>query len=131
MKKWALCLSIVAILAASGFAFVSAQAAPKPQKGVIVGEAISIAHYAMKGTRGEESVEPGKYHAENGFPVGILEEETGDIYICIYRDNAPASHLETANETFQPLMGQKVVAQGLIYRAKGINLMRVSVMSEY
>lgn len=112
-------------------AYVSAQDAPKPEKTFIVGEVIAIADYAMTGRRGEEAAEPGKFQAEKGFPVGILEEETGDIFIAVWRNSAPASHTELANKRLQDLMGMKVAAQGLVYRAKGINVIRMSLVSEY
>ena len=96
----------------------------------MVGNAIEITTYAMKGL-GEEHAAGGRQRAEHGFPVGILEEETGEIWVCVYRNTAPASHLETANKVMAPFIGQKVVVQGLKYRAKGVNVIRVSVISEY
>ena len=123
-----LCL-VAAVL--SGAAYVHAQDAPKPEKGVLVGECIALANYAMRGDRGEDAAEPGKYQAEQGFPVGIIEEETGDVFIAVWRNSAPASHLETANKAFAELMGKKVAVQGLIYRQKGLNLIRASLISEY
>jgi hypothetical protein len=68
---------------------------------------------------------------EQGFPVGILDEASGEVWIAIFRNNAPASALETGNKMLQPFMGKKVVVQGLKYKAKGVNLMRVAVISEY
>ena len=132
MKKWLVILGIVAT-AFAATAYVtgqSASAAPKAVKGVLVGDAIEISTYAMKGP-GEEHFEGGKHRAENGFPVGILEDETGIVWVCVYRDSAPASHLETGNESLAPYIGQKVVVQGLKYTAKGANVIRVSVISEY
>jgi len=105
--------------------------APKPEKGVLVGEVVDIANYAMKGWLGPEHAEASAYHVERGMPVGILDEESGDLFVAVYRDNAPASHLEAANEVLKPLVGKKVAVQGLIYRAEKINLVRIAVVSEY
>lgn len=117
-------------MALSAMAYVSAQEAAKPEKGVMVGDAIEITTYAMKG-HSEEHFPGAKHRAEAGFPVGILEDETGVIWVCAYRNTAPASHLETANKVMAPFIGQKVVVQGLKYRANGVNVIRVSVISEY
>ena len=129
MNKWIVIVGVT-LTAFAGMAFVSAQEAPKAEKGVLVGDAIEITTYAMKG-HGEEHVAGAKQRAERGFPVGILEEETGEIWVCVFRNTAPASHLETGNKVMTPYIGQKVVVQGLKYRAKGVNVIRVSVVSEY
>lgn len=129
MKKSLVIVGVIAT-ALSAMAFVSAQEAAKPEKGVLVGNAIEITTYAMKGYS-EEHFPGARHRAEAGFPVGIIEDETGDFWVCAYRNTAPASHLETANKVMAPLIGQKVVVQGLMYRAKGVNVIRVSVISEY
>lgn len=112
-------------------AFVSAQAGAKPVKGVIVGEVIDIATYAMKGQRGEDARAAGIRNSSKNFPVGILEEETGDIYIALYRNPVPAASMGLANPMLSEFMNKKVVVQGLLYKAQGINVIRVSVVGEY
>ena len=113
-----------------GAAYVNAQAA-KPEKGVIVGLAVEISTYVMKGPEADGFSETCTSRSEQDFPVAIIEEETGDVYFCIYRDPAPASHTVKANKILTEYMGQKVVVQGLKYKRNGINLIRVSVISEY
>jgi len=76
-------------------------------------------------------VEAHRARIEEGFPVGIIEEETGEVWIAVFRDPAPASHLDTANEHLLPYAGKKTVVQGLKYRADGVNVVRVGVASEY
>ena len=111
-------------------AYVSAGTAPKGEKGILVGDVVDITTYAMQGL-GEENVAAFKNRAELGFPVGIVEEGTGRVYICVYRNPAPASGLQLANDVLAPYMGIKVAAQGLKYHAEGVNLLRLSVISEY
>ena len=126
-------LTLTTVLIASLFtvvAYVSAGTAPAAEKGVIVGNVIDIATYATKGL-GEDNVAAFKNRAELGFPVGIVEEGTGRVYICVYRNPAPASSLQTANDVLAPYMGMKVAAQGLKYHAEGVNLLRLSIISEY
>lgn len=126
-------LTLMIVLAASMFtvvAYVSAGTAPKAEKGVLIGQVVDITTYATKGL-GEENMAAFKNRSELGFPVGIVEEETGRVYICVYRNPAPASGLEMANKVLTPYMGMKVVAQGLKYHAEGVNLLRLSIISEY
>ena len=130
MKKWA-AMAAVAVMVFSGVSYVSAQSTPKPEKGVVVGTAVEISTYLMKGVDFEGFAATCKNRAELGFPVGIIEAETDKLFVVVYRNPAPASSLETANKIMAELMGQKVVVQGLIYRSKTANLIRISVLSEY
>jgi hypothetical protein len=137
MKTWVSMAVAMAIAFTCGMAMVSAQdkpapaEGPKPEKKMIVGEAVSLATYAMEGKLGAEMAEAMKYEAEKGFPVGIVEDETGAVYIAVYRDNAPASHLEAANKHMVDLVGKKVSAQGLVYSMPNLNVIRISLISEY
>lgn len=129
-NKWMVAVSGLAV-ALCAIAYVSASAEPKPVNGTIIGVVIDIADYAMFGRLGEEHADSGKYRAEHGFPIGILEEETGTVWIAVYRLPVPAAGLQTANSTLAPLMGQQIVAQGLLYRAPGVSLIRVALAREY
>ena len=129
MKYLALATVIIASLF-TAVAYVSAGEAPKAIKGIIVGDVIDITTYAMKGS-GQDNTQAYKNRAGLGFPVGILEEDTGRVYICVYRNPAPASGLQLANDVLAPYMGMKVAAQGLKYHADGVNLLRLSIISEY
>lgn len=129
MKKWLVIVGVtVSVLAA--FAMSHAEDGATPVKGVLVGNVIEISTFAMKGT-GEDAIEGAKHRAETGFPVGILEDETGTLWVATYRHTAPASHLETANKILAPYVGMKVAAQGLKYSLDGVNVVRLSVVSEY
>lgn len=129
MKYCTLATVIIASLF-TAVAYVSAGEAPVAVKGIIVGDVIDITTYAMKGQSGDNT-EAYKSRAGLGFPVGIVEEETGRVYICVYRNPAPASGLQLANNVLAPYMGMKVAAQGLKFHADGVNLLRLSVISEY
>ena len=132
MKKWAFNLIAAALLVAGTY-YVSAQPqdAPKPEKKMIVGEVIDIAGFVMKGAIGEEHADAIKFRTEGGFPVGILDEESGEIYIAVYKNPAPASVLETANKVMAEYAGMKVAAQGLVYRSHGMNVIRIAIIGEY
>lgn len=110
-------LGAVQVLAVSG------------QKSTIMGEVIDIAGYAMKDARGEEDAEAGRFRAEKGFPVGILTEE-GEVYVAVYKNPAPASGLETANDMLMDLMGKEAVVRGTVYEAQGIKVVQVQIASE-
>ncbi len=129
MKKVAVIAGFVALLAMS-VVVVNTQAQAKPEKGMVVGDVIELSTYAIKGSDGDNT-ETYKTRSEQGFPVGIVEDETGDVWICVFRSPAPASHLETGNKHLQEFMGKKVVVQGLKYQTKGLNVIRFSAISEY
>ncbi len=136
MKKLTIILAAAALCATIGAtAFVSAQDepanAPKGEKGVLVGEVISVADFAMFGRRGEEHAASGQLQVDHGMPSAIIEDETNEVWLTCYRDPAPASHLESSNEILRDYMGKKVAIQGLKYRAEGVNMIRISVVSEY
>lgn len=99
------------------------------EKTTITGEVIDIVGFAQNGARGEEHAEAGRYHAEKGFPVGILTED-GEVYVAVYRDPAPASPMETANEQLAPLMGKEVVAQGVVSEASGVKIIELALVAE-
>lgn len=128
MKKTLLVIALVVTLGA--VAYVSAEAVNTPDKGIVVGTAIEISTYATQGVS-EKDVAAMVSRCEQGFPVGILDEASGEVWVVIFRNNAPASALETGNKHLQQYMGKKVSAQGLKYKAKGVNVMRVAVISEY
>ena len=123
-----------AVMAVCVVAYVSAtpgNADAKPEEGMVVGEVIDIGNYAMKGLRGEENAAAGRYRSDLGFPIGILEDETGRVYVALYRLPVPAAGVQTGNTVLSPYMGKKVVAQGTKYHAGGVNVLRISLVTEY
>ncbi len=126
MNKALVFTGAVAVLLVSMTFVVSGESA-QPEKGILIGTAIELSTYAMQGNNAESMV----FRAENGFPVGLIEEETGELFICVFRNPAPASSMETANKRMTPLMGKKVVLQGLVYRSDSFNLIRIGTLSEY
>lgn len=126
MNKALVFTGAVAVLLVSMTFVVSGESA-QPEKGILIGTAIELSTYAMQGDDAESMV----FRAENGFPVGLIEEETGELFICVFRNPAPASSMETANKRMTPLMGKKVVLQGLVYRSDSFNLIRIGTLSEY
>ena len=132
--KYLTMLAMSLALGLGTVALISAQSTsttPKGVKGIIVGEVIDLATYAMKGERGDAAREPGIHNSGKHFPIGILEEETGDLYIAVYRNPAPASSMELANPILEKYMNKKVAAQGLLYKAPGLNFIRLSIVGEY
>jgi len=127
MKK---ILVTIALIVALGTVVYVAADVPTPEKGIIVGTAIELSTYATQGVT-EDDVPAMVSRCQQGFPVGIVDETTGEVWVAIFRSNAPASALETGNRMLEPLMGKKVSAQGLKYEAKGVNLIRIAVISEY
>ena len=127
MKKSLLAVAVLAIFAT---AVVSVSAAPKPVKGILIGQIVELTTLSMTGDV-KTNLETAKSRAEHGFPVGLIEEETGTVWMLAYRSAAPASHLEVANKHVQEYMGMKVVMQGLQYKNGGVNTIRFTTVSEY
>jgi len=130
MKKIA-CIALAFAVAAGVMTHVNAEVKVEQEKGIVVGEVIDLVNYAMYGRMGEDHVEECNYRAENGFPLGVLEEETGTVYVAVFRLPVPAAGLQTANAALTPYMGQKVVVQGLKFHAPGLDMIRVSAIGEY
>ena len=128
-KYLALCVCAAAVMTAGAWVFAQ-DAAPKGEKGIIIGDVVDLGTFAMQGNT-PELVAAHKARIAEGFPVGIVEEGTGDVWVCVFRNNAPASHLELANKYVAEYVGKKVTVQGLKYKAKGVNVIRMSVISEY
>ena len=101
MKRLKVAFAATLAMSFVAAAFVYAQA--KPEKGVLVGTVVDLGTYAMQGL-GEEHNEAHKARIEEGFPVGVVTDEYA---------------------------GMKCAIQGLQYKAKGVNVIRVSVLSEY
>lgn len=131
MKKWTVVALMAMVVIGSMVGVLAAVDATKPVKGVIVGDVIELTTYAMKGHGSEEIIAGAKNRVGQGFPVAILEEETGNIFVAVYKDNAPASAMVMGNKILQPFVGRKVVATGQIYRANGMNLIQIRFVSEY
>lgn len=130
MKK-TICIIIAFVMVGGVATHVLAEVKVQQEKGVLVGEVIDLVNYAMYGRIGQEHIEESNYRAENGFPIGILEEKTGKVYVAVYRIPVPAAGLMTANTTLTPYMGKKVVVQGIKYNAPGLNMIRISAIGEY
>jgi hypothetical protein len=130
MAKRILCSIMMVAMLGFAVTYAAASARPAPSSGIVVGHAVELSTYTMKGLDAEH-IETMKFRSSNGFPVGIIEEDTGKLYVCVYRNPAPASGLETANEKLAPFLGQKVAAQGLVYSEKDVKLLRLSIVTEY
>lgn len=129
MKKW-IGVSLAAVIVAVAGSLSYAAADGQGEKKLIVGEVIELSTFAMQG-HGEEHAAATKLRLEQGFPAGILEEETGEVWIAVYKNPAPASGLECANTHLAPYAGKKVVASGLAYEKGGVKVIRMSLVSEY
>ncbi|GEM_PF-2280503 len=130
MRKW-LSGAIVAALIGVGMILGSAALAQRQQRVTVVGDVVDLVGLAMRGQGGDYTAEAMKFRVEHGFPVGLIEEESGAVYLVVYRDPAPAAHLETANKTLLPFVGKKVAAQGRIYEGKGYKVLEVAIVGEY
>jgi hypothetical protein len=121
---------IVLVLAASVAGATLLAAGGQPTRQTITGEVIDIAAFAMKEAHGEQSAEAARFRAEQGFPLGILDPASGDVYLAVYRNPAPASKLEPGNGVLLSLVGKEVVAQGRVFTNRGAKVIEIAVVSE-
>lgn len=128
MKKILVVFAAIAIAATASVGIVAA--ADKAEKKLVIGDVIELSTFAMK-DEGEDLVGATRSRLEQGFPAGILEDETGDVYVAVYKNPAPASSLERGNEHLLEYVGKKIVANGLVYERNGIKVIRLSLVSEY
>lgn len=129
MKTKLLIMTLVLGVALS-LGVMQVTAGTQGEKGIVVGDAVELSTVGMKGLS-PDVIDEMKSRAGQGFPVGIIEEETGTLWICVYRNSAPASGMQPANAILADYLGTKVVVQGLKYKNSGVNVIRFSNVSEY
>lgn len=130
MKKVLTALTVLALAGTASMTVVSAQNESKAEKKLIIGDVIELSTFAMKDEE-EDLTGATRSRLEQGFPAAIVEDETGDVYVAVYKNPAPASKLERGNEHLLEFVGKKVVANGLVYERNGIKVIRMSLVSEY
>lgn len=125
MHRKLVSLSLFLLVAASAALL---GAADPPQQGavrLVSGEVISVAAYLTKGLHGEENREAGIFQVETrGLPVGILDEESGEIYVAMLKGS------QSAATKLAPLMGKVVNAQGPVYSHGGLHLIEIQIVAE-
>ena len=102
----------------------AAEVAKNGEKKLISGEVVSVWNYLARDQHGEEQRGFSVRLAEKGLPIGILDDESGEIYIAVV--DGPVS----AVRKLVPFMGMKVNAQGPVYRKAGVNLIEIQVVAE-
>ena len=131
MKRLALAAFTIILMVGAVTYVTAASASTRGEKGAVIGEVIDIGNYAIKGLLGEDPAEAGRYRSDLGFPIGILEDGTGRVYVALYKLPVPAAGLQTGNTVLSPLMGRKVVAQGTKYHTAGVDVLQISLVAEY
>ena len=122
--------SVLAVALVLSVGITQVNAGGSGEKGIVVGTAVELSTYAMKGL-GDGAIEEMQARSDQGFPVGIIEEGSGDLWVCVYRSSAPASGLEPGNAQMRELLGQQIVVQGMKFKSSGVNVMRFSNIAEY
>jgi hypothetical protein len=116
-------LFAAAVLASLFLAIVVGAQSAGEQR-LLSGEVVSLAGCLMKGHMGSEKADVGQFDtAERGLPIGILDTETDQLYIAVYRGGNAAPKLAE-------LMGKKVNAQGATYFRHGVHLIDIQVVAE-
>ncbi|MFN0159473.1 MAG: hypothetical protein ACKVRP_15535 [Bacteroidota bacterium] len=93
----------------------------------VFGEVVDIASYMTSGTRasspeGKEMIEAS---ARGGNPLGILEENTGKIYLVTMKQAGLG-----ANTSLLPWVGMKVAAKGDVYKKGSCQVLVLNVIGK-
>lgn len=115
---------VLALGIAGGYAHAQTKK-DAPQSKLISGEVISLCGYLVRDQHGEEGRDAGIFLTETkGLPIAILEEETGEIYIAVWKG------FQSATPKLAPYMGMKVNAKGFVYSKAGTHLIELQIVSE-
>jgi hypothetical protein len=118
-----LAVVVLSVFLVGGVSF-AVQVAENGETKLISGEVVSVWNYLVRDQHGEEYRGSGVRLAEKGLPIGILDDESGEIYIAVV--HGPGS----AVRKLVPYMGMKVNAQGPVYHKAGVNLIEIQVVAE-
>ena len=103
---------------------LAARDAKNGEKKLISGEVVSVWNYLARDQHGEEQRGFSVRLAEKGLPIGILDDESGEIFIAVV--DGPGS----AVRKLVPFMGMRVNAQGPVYHKAGVHLIEIQVVAE-
>ncbi len=81
----------------------------------VTGEVIDITCYVRHDSKGPEHIKCANVCADMGMPLGILEDETNEIYLIL-----PAGHA-APKESVEGFFGQHITAKLMIFRSGGLN----------
>lgn len=118
-----LAVVVLGVFLIGGLSF-AAERAKNGEKKLISGEVISVWNYLVRDQHGEEHRGSSVRLAEKGLPIGILDDESGEIYVAVVA--GPGS----AVQKLVPYMGMKVNAQGPVYHKAGVTLIEIQVVAE-
>lgn len=91
----------------------------KVTKGTISGEVIDIVCFTRHDSRGSDHAKCALYCAEQGIPLGILDEESGDIYLPL-----PEGHSDP-NKVLIDYIAKVVTATGTVYERGGLKQIEI------
>jgi hypothetical protein len=123
MRSVLLSLVLIAAMAVSAFA----QAQSKPGDVVLVGEIIDVKCYTtgMMGGRGPEHEDCAIACIKGGLPVGLLDEESGQVYTIV-----PAKGMKGANTALLPFVAKRVKIQGSLVEKGGNQILAYTSIEE-
>jgi hypothetical protein len=91
---------------------------------MIQGEVVDITCYLRHDSKGAKHVKCAEYCANLGMPLGLLEDETNQLYLII-----PAGHEDPKPLVF-PHLGDKVKVHGKLYAMGGLTGVEIEKIEE-
>ena len=93
----------------------------------IIGEVIDVVSYMTSGTKADspEGVEILRASAAGGNPLGILEAESGKVYLVTMKQANTS-----AKETLLQYVGQRIAAKGDVYKKGGSSILVMTVIGK-
>ena len=85
----------------------------------IRGEVVDIVCYTRHNSRGEDHAKCALYCSEQGIPLGILDETSGDIYLPL-----PEGHTDP-NKVLVDYIAREVAATGTVYERGGLKQIEI------
>ena len=135
MKSFLLSLVLVAAVAVTASAQAKNPCNPCSKKEMksktgdvsLVGEIIDVKCYTsgMMGGRGPEHEECAISCIKGGLPVGLLDEQSGEVYTIV-----PAKGMKGANSALLPFVAKKVKIQGSLLEKGGNKILAYASVEE-
>ena len=90
----------------------------------VKGEVIDITCYVRHDSKGAEHIKCATVCANLGMPLGVLEDETENVYLII-----PSGH-EDPKKAVMPFLGKKVKIDAILYTMGGLTGLEIESISE-
>lgn len=123
-------LAAMTLILSAASVYRQAQAGPEGEV-LITGEAVDLYCYLAKEMRGELQKACAERTEKRNLPTAIIDAETGEIYIAVFRYKRPANNWpDSASAALAPYLVSKVNARGTVFERGGVKMIEIHMLSE-